>query len=153
MANPRQTGHQIRAGTFTSAGMGSTYAISGFPNQSDQIVDNQIQVPWVAPSEIAVPEYARAVIYADGSQRADGFLGWTWQFSYWTFGMFSYWLTTFWPSGVYSAAVTVMVYDATDTAIYVNAQAYRPVIGQSLDWAVAGYTNIKVKFGFGKVTS
>lgn len=153
MPNPRNTAHQIRAGTFNSSGMGSTYQITNFTVQSDQIVDNAPLVAWQAPLQIVVPEYADVPQYADGSRRPRGYLKWTWSFSYWTFGMLGYWLTTFWPAGVYSAPVTVLVYDATDSAIYVNAMVYRPVIGKALEWSVGGYANVKVDFDFGKLTS
>ena len=153
MPNPRNTGHRIRAGTYAAAGVTSGYAIESFPVQTDQIVDNATMVPWLAPMKITVPEYGQVYTMVDGSRRPGGFLAFTWEFGYLTFGMVSYWISTVWPSGVYSAAVTVMTYDATDTAVFVQCQAYRPKIPDDVEWFYAGYQNFKIKFDFGVVTT
>jgi hypothetical protein len=153
MANGRQTGHQIRAGTYTSSGMGTAYAITSMPLQTDQVVDGQVQVPWVAPMKIAAPEYSRIYNTVDGSQRPDGYLNVEWILGYMTFGMFTYWLNTFFPSSVYSSPVTIKTFDSTDSPIYIQCIAYRPRIPDDVEWAIGGYQNVKMRFVFGVPTT
>lgn len=122
MPTARATGHRLRAGTYTAAQLTSTYNVVDFAVQSDQ----NALTPWVIDAAgTTPPKYARIVSNADLSRSADGFVSWQWRFSYKTNGMVGYWLTTFLPAGVQSAAVTALTYDETDTVTYWNATLLR----------------------------
>lgn len=154
MTTTRHDDHRLRAGTFTSAGITSTYAILNWTAQADQLQDNQTVIPWAGPFQCLPPEYARVAGAADLTQRPDGFLhGVLGPFSYWTFGMMNYLITTVFPASVYYAAVSMMLYDITDTAIYVNATMARPVIGQDFEPEIGGWKNIKLRYEMGSLTS
>ena len=123
MPNARATGHRIRSGTHTSANITSGYAVTSLATQSDMTSG----VEWYAPMRdgTSIPRRARIVTAADGTQVADGFYVFEWRFSYFTFGMLSHWFTSFLPSSAESALVSVMAYDDTDTAIYLNCTLLR----------------------------
>jgi hypothetical protein len=158
MPTPRATGHRIRAGTQTVGNITSTYAVSALPTQTDQGV-----VEWVIDgSSTTYPEYARVVINLDGSASADGPVSFQWNMTYMTEDMMSHWLTTFLPSGVYSAAVSVMTYDPVGTAVYLNCKLYRPNFSEaggnqfdgrmsSAQYAFGGYRNVIWRFGEGTI--
>lgn len=154
MPNPRNDGHRFRAGTFTSASVGSAFAFVNFPVQSDQTIDNQTFAPWAGPYQSLPPEYARIWQAADGTQHFDGpFHGVIGPFTYWTFGMMSYFISTNFAAGVYTAAATIMVYDITDTAVFLNVTAHRPVIGQDFEPQYGGWGNVKLRYEIGTVTA
>lgn len=154
MPNARNDGQRLRLGTFTSSGITSAYTIRDFANVADQLQDNQPIVPWAGPYQCEPPEYARIWIAADGTQRQDGFLhGVLGPFSLWTFGMTNFMLATYWPGGVYSSLVSMMLFDATDTAIFLNATAYRPVIGQDFEPVYSGWQNVKIRYDIGAITA
>lgn len=158
MPSTRQTGHRLRAGTFTSSGITSTYAIESWSVQSDQIATNQVGYPWIAPYQAIAPDYARVTDSADLTTIADGFLEWTWTFSYWTFGMFAYFMSTFFSSTLYSAtrstAISAMAYDVNDVALYLNANLKLPKLGTDFFKAeMGGYRDIKLSFSAGKIVS
>jgi hypothetical protein len=99
-------------------------------------------------------EYAVIAVNADDSASAHGFITGTLEFSFWTFGMISYILTTFFASNVYSAPVSLMLYDITDTAFYLNAVAYRPVRNdqfQDFEPYPTGWANVKLRFSDGVI--
>ena len=154
MPTPRNDGHRFRVGTFTSASVGSAFAFLNFAVQADQSQDNQAIVPWAGPYQSLPPEYSRVWIAADGTQQKDGYYkGVIGPFSLWTFGMMSYFISTNFAGGVYSAAATIMVYDITDTAVFLNCTAYRPVVGQDMDAYYSGWQNVKIRYDFGVVTA
>jgi hypothetical protein len=157
MPNARQTGHRLRLGTFTSSGITSTYAIENWALQSDQSQDNQINVPWVAPYQAKPPDFARKTNSADLSTRYDGPLTWEWDFSYWTFGMTAYLISTFFGGSIYtsagSVAVSGLTYDVSDTAIYFNASLERPSIKDALTPEYAGFKTVKLTFTAGVLVS
>lgn len=153
MPNVRAEGHRLRAGTYTSSSVTTTYAITAWTVQSDQQLNGQTVSPWIPPYQAPPPEYARVITTGDLNQGADGYLKWTWTFSYWTFGQMSYFLSTYLSGSVYSAAVTAMTYDATDTAVFINATLNRPVINQDMEPEIAGWKNVKLRFDSGVVTS
>lgn len=150
----RNDDHRLRAGTYTSASITPTYAIINWAVQSDQVIDNQTAIPWAGPFQSIPPEYARIAIAADLSARQDGYLhGVLGLFRFWTFGMMSYLISQIFPAGIYSAAVSMMLYDATETAVYLNATMHRPVIGQDFEPEIGGWKNIKLRYEAGSITS
>jgi hypothetical protein len=154
MPATRQTGHRLYYTWVSKTLVTSTYAITSWTPQGDQYVNSNIMVPWLAPKEITVPEKSRITTMADGSIRADGYYKFTWTFDYWTFGMMTYFLNTFnLGSPIYSVPVTVMTYDPTDTAVFLQCYVARPVIigGQDVEWHWAGYKNVKLNFTVGTV--
>ncbi len=154
MPTARNTGHRLRLGTFTSTGITTAYAITAFPVQADQLIDNQPAVEWAAPYQSLPPEYVRVAGYMDGLQLQDGFLhGVLGPFRYWTFGMVGYVLTNIFPSNAYSSLVSMMLYDASDNAVFLNCTLYRPVIGRDYKPAYGGWEDINLKFEIGTLTS
>lgn len=151
MPNARGEGHRWIAGTVTSSTLTSTYAIANWPNQTDQLANNVVYVAWTPPVGIVAPEYSRIARMADGSQRGDGFLKFTWEFSYLTFGMYAYILSNIFASK-YSAKCTVMTYDPSNSAVFINATAYRPDI-RNLSGIYGGYQDVKFDFDYGVLTS
>jgi hypothetical protein len=157
MPTPRLTGHRLRSGTHASGSITSTYNVTSFPIQTDQGV-----VDWVIDGrQTTSPEYARIVVTADGTARADGFQTFQWHITYMTHDMMNYWNTQFLGSSVKSAAVSVLTYDAEDTAVYLNCTLYRAVIASggslvqaapqmsSAEYAFGGYQNVIWRFAFG----
>ena len=67
--------------------------------------------------------------------------------------MMSYFISTNFAGGVYSALATIMVYDITDTAVFLNVTAYRPVIGQDFEPGYSGWANVKIRYDIGTVTA
>lgn len=123
MPTARSTGQRIAAGTITAAALTSTYLITALPVQSDQAFDT----PWIVASSLCTtPTPARITTNADLSRSADGFYAWRLGFSYMTFDMFGYWLSTFFPGDVWSAPVTIMDYSDTNEAMFFNATLWRP---------------------------
>jgi hypothetical protein len=123
MPTARATGQRIAAGTITAASLTSTYAITNLPVQTDQ----DFSCPWVVDSSLcSTPTPARITTNADLSRSADGFYAWRLGFSYMTFDMFGYWTSTLLPGNAWSAPITVMDYDETDTAVFFNATIWRP---------------------------
>lgn len=144
---PRKTGHRIKAGTTTVVLLTSTYAITAFPMQSDQPDDALWEL---AGDPKAIPTPARISSNADGSKSADGFYTFEFRFSYMTFLMVKYWLDTFLAGGVQSAAVTVMAYDETDTAVFLTALLLKPNLSEATKFT-GGYTNVVWRFVLGVV--
>lgn len=144
----RSVGHRIRSGTHTVANLTSTYEVSALPVQSDQS-----PILWqVAGEGSTVPTPARVVTQADLSRAADGFYSFQWRFSFMTFGMVSYWLTTYLASGVRSADVTVMTYDATNTAVYLQCLINRPEFPSSeAQISPTGWSNVIWRFTRGVI--
>lgn len=152
MPTARGDAPRLRSGTQAVGSITSTYAVTNWTVQSDQQVNNQIVVPWVAPYQMLPPEYSRIIIAADGTQTGDGYVrGVFGPFVYWTFGMMDYFLDTYLSTTAYSAAGSLMVYDITDTAIYLNATIYRPIIGQDMEPVFGGWQNVKIRYDFGTV--
>ena len=149
----RNDDYRIRPGTFTSGSITATYSITAWTVQSDQMQDNQVIVPWLAPFQAIPPEFARIAQNADGSVREDGFLHGVLPFPYWTFGQMNYLISTYFSGGVYSALVSMLVYDRNDAAMYLNATLFLPVVGQDMDPEIGGYKNIKLRYGIGVVTA
>lgn len=156
MPTARNTGRRIRAGTFTSSGITSTYAVENFTVQTDQRQNGVIVVPWLDPYQPDPPEYARIATALDGTARPDGYQKGVLIFDMWTFGMYDYAQTTLWPGGVYSALVSMMLFTAKDVAVFLNATAYLPVITQNqrdMEPIAGGWENVKVRYDFATVTS
>lgn len=145
MVNARQTGQRIRSGLQVVANVTSAYAVKSLAVQSDQ--DDSL--PWILAGKLCTwPKPARVVQYMDQSQDADGYYLFQWGFSYMTFGMYSFWRASFLPSGVWSAAVTVMTYDDTDTAVYLQCSINRPT---TLTNEVGGYRDVIFTFSQGVI--
>lgn len=152
MPNARGDAPRLRAGTVVVASITSTYAITNWTVQNDQKQGAVTIVEWLAPYQALPPEYDRIALALDGTARPDGFMhGIFGPFSYWTFGMMDYFLDTYLSTTAYSALVSMMVYDITDTAIYLNSTIYRPIPGQDMEPAVGGWKNIRVRWGIGTV--
>lgn len=149
MTNARKTLQRLRAGTFTSADLGSTYEIGQLATQSDQTSG----IPWIIAADgTTTPTPARITTNADLSRSPDGFYSWSWRMSYFTFGMTDFWLTTFLPGGVFSAPVTVMTYDEADGALFLNATIWRPTFpSDKAQNAPAGFGNIVWDFTRGVI--
>lgn len=136
----RKRDYRIRTGHHTSVA-GDTYLIRLFPRQTDQ----RWQVQWVEPELAEPPRPAELVEMQDGSILPNGDILFSWRFSYLTFGMYKYWNTTFLPGGVYSAEVTVGLYDDYDElAVYQAAMQHR--FADDREKASGGYKNIIYRF-------
>lgn len=146
----RNTGHKLAAGTLTVVAMGSEPEIKAWTKQSDQ----SAAIPWTSPeTTFDAPRRPRFSVMADGSKRSDGFYAWQWAFSFWTHDMLGYVLTTFFPNDEASVAVTVLAYDATDTAVYLTATLDNPVASGGLIAlrGAGGYSNVVLNFTMGTV--
>ena len=147
MANARLIGHRIRSGHFASASsITSTYEITAIATQTDQRGDT----PWTAPAAEGTtpPRPAEFITALDESVVANGYYAWQWVFSYMTFDMYQYWMTTFCDTNAWYGDVTVMTYSEFDVAIYLKAKMKRP---QNLAIAMGGYRDITFLFTHGEV--
>lgn len=149
MPTARKEGQRVRAGTYTSSGITASYAISAYAAQSDQGI-----VLWRLDGKLTTPpQRARRSILGNGAIREDGFWRCQLGFSYLTFGMVSY-LQSAWFASAASAAVSVMVYNPSDTAVYLNGILYQPVWGQTDSaYAPGGYRDVVFRFEQGVTTA
>lgn len=140
--------YRIRDGIRAVGDMTDTYKIESIVAQTDQGA-----VPWLAPDiyQSTPPRQSKVVQTLDMSQTASGFYTFEWVFSYWTNDMLGYWHTTFLPSSVESANVTVKAYDDTDTAIHLTAVLLKPRAGDHMTQAWAGWRNVRMRFAKGVV--
>lgn len=134
------TGHRIASGTIAKASLTTTYLLSALTKQSDQTV-----IEWVVNSTPPVKQRVRRAI--SGKDSRDGFYRFTWTFSIMSYGMYSYFISQF-LSGVESAAVTVLTYDATNTAKYYQCTLHRPS-EDSLDLVAIGARPVVFEFTHG----
>ena len=149
MPTLRLMGHKISAGHVTVSAMGSVGAIRDLARQTDM----QAYVNWLPPNakKSTVPAPGRVVTTLANTRAAEGFYSWQWVFDYLTHDMYSYWRTTFLPSGVWSANVTVLTYDDTDTAVHLQAVMARPVVGDGLGILPGGYGDVTFTFTQGVI--
>jgi hypothetical protein len=140
----RLTGQRLRSGLWIVADLTSTYEIEALAAASDQ--DDQSL--WTIAGDGSQPvQPARISSNADGSVSADGFMNFSWRFSYLTFGMTTAWLTNCGLTSARSAPVTVMTYDETDAAVFLTALAIRPLLpGPDAQYAPGGYSNVIMRF-------
>lgn len=154
MARARLTGHRLRSGTYTSGNITSAYAVTAWTVQTDQkTAAGDTVIPWVAPVQPLPPARQRYIEPLDQTQQSEGFLVWEWVFSYWTFNMYSYFLTTYLATSNEYGLVSALAYDPTDTAIYLNATVRKPRIGEDMEPAPGGWRNIKLRFSRGSITA
>jgi hypothetical protein len=139
-----------RYGTYTSSSITSTYSWVNYTVQSDQTIDNQTAVEWIPPYQMLPPEYARINALGDPDGWLVGVFG---PIELMTFGQMSYVLSTNFPGGIYKAAGSLMVYDKSGTAVYLNATMHRPIIGQDMEPRPAGWGQVKFRYDFGVVVS
>ena len=118
------TGHKLAAGTLDVAGMGAVDPITSWAKVSDQFHD------WLAPADQSVPETAVYIETLEGGVREHGYRRLDWQFSLWTPGQMEYLYDTFLASGVQTAPVTILTYDATEDAVYLNCILHRPTLAK-----------------------
>ena len=149
MPTMRLIGHRIRAGTHTVVNITSTYEVTALPVQGDM---DTYPIEWLPPDDSSTPPVrARIETAADGTRLSDGFYEFQWRFSYMTFGMLTHWLNTFLPSGAESAAVSVMTYDNTNTAVYLNCTLIRPTLPGDAAPAPGGWRDITFRFTGGTI--
>lgn len=154
MPTARNDAPRLRAGTVASASITSTYAITNWTVQSDQQQGSVTVVEWLGPYQMIPAIPARIAIAMDGTARADGFYrGTLGPFSYWTMGMVGYYHSTYLGTGVYSAAGSLMVFDETDAALYLNATIYRLIPGQDMEPYAGGWKNVRIRYDFGAVAA
>jgi hypothetical protein len=148
---------RLRSGIYGSSGITSAYAVSAWTVASDQKQNGVIVAPWIGPYQMIPPRRARVTIAADGTAREDGFYsGIFGPFDYWTFGQMSYFTSTYLSGGVLSALVSMMVWDENDSALYLNATIYRPIINsqfRDMEPAPGGWQNIGIRYGFGEIAA
>jgi len=149
MPTLRLIGHKISAGHVTVSAMGSVVTIMNLTRQTDMAAYNR----WLPPnaSKSTIPAPAQVATSLANTRTAEGFYTWSWVFDYMTHDMFGYWRTTFLPSGAWSANVTVLTYDDTDTAVYLQAVMARPVVGSGLTVSAGGYTDVTFNFTQGVI--
>jgi len=124
----RKTGQRIRAGTLPVSSVTSAYEVEQIPFTADM----DLQPFWTidaTKSHVILP--ARLTINEDGTSDYDGPLLALWTFGLMTFGMVSYWLSTYmsgvsFTGGSVSSSVTIMAYDETDTAIFIQCTMTAP---------------------------
>lgn len=145
----RKTAHRIRSGTQTVGNVTDSYAVTSLAVQSDQ----NDATPWELSGDgTTVPTPARISTNADLSQSDDGFYAFKWKFSYMTFGMVSHWLSQFGLTTARTALVTVMTYDATDTAVYLTCTIIKPTFpSDKAQYAIGGYMNVVWEFVGGEI--
>lgn len=149
MPTLRQIGHKISAGHVTVGAMGSVATIRALARQTDM----PAYVNWLPPNAFksTIPQPARLSPSIAGTLAAEGFYTWRWVFDYMTHDMYSYWRTTFLPSSVWSANATVLAYDDTDTAVYLQGIIWRPKEGEGLTVIQTGYQDVTFEFTNGVV--
>jgi hypothetical protein len=141
--------HRIRAGIQTVANVTSTYAVKNIALVADQA---PFETPWIIASRSSIPlRRARYSDSADSGVIADGYWIFEWVISYMTFGMVSYWNTTFYPSSVEYADVTVMTYDQNNTAVFLTCKGRRLNFPRDgANWP-GGYRDVRMQFEEGNV--
>lgn len=143
----RQTGHRLRSGLWLPTDVDSSYAVSALPVQTDM---GLLPLWGINAQESDPPKYARITTNADLSQSGDGFLTFSWVFSFMTFLMLDAWFDSFLPSGIQSAPVTVMTYDETEVARFIQATLLRTVFPSQEARAVpSGWGGVKWTFVLG----
>lgn len=155
MPTARAQGWKFASGTLSVASMAGQPLFTAWTVQSDQKTSTGLNfIPWAIPLPTSkIPRYARYTTNADLSRSADGFFTMEVIFSYWTFGMVSYWNSQLLPSSVQSAAVTVLVYDETNTAAYYNMTLLRAVFPDDGTPVFGGFSNITHRFINGVVAT
>lgn len=139
-------------GTFGSSGITAANAWTSYPTQTDMLQDNQVLIPWIPPAQMLPPTYSRVALNLDGSARHDGFLGGSFgPIKYITFGQIAYVLSTIFPSNADSSPVSMMVFDATDTAIFLNATMYRPITGQDYTPVFGGWQDLMLRYSLATI--
>jgi hypothetical protein len=148
----RKTGWRIKSGINAVAAVTSSYAVEAIALQSDQ----DFSTPWTINGLASdPPTLSRVDVYLDQSKQGDGGVKLKWHMDYMTHGMFGYWLSTYLPGVTYvsklqSAPVTIMTYDQTDTAVFIQENLYLP---ETLTPAVGGWKDIDWIFDGGyKIT-
>lgn len=149
MPTLRLIGHKISAGHITVAAMGAVATIMNLTRQTDMAAYNL----WLPPNadKSTIPTPAQVTTTLGNVRSAEGFYTWQWVFDYMTHDMYSYWRTTFLPSGIQSANVTVLAYDDTDAVVYLQAVMGRPSVGAGLTVAPGGYTDVTFTFTQGVI--
>jgi hypothetical protein len=145
-------GHKISAGHVSVATMGSVSTIMSLPLQTD-MKGHRL---WIPPNEkkggTPFPKVAHKSQSLAGTSANEGYYTWVWVFDYFTHDMYGYWLTQFLPSSVPSASVTVLMYDKTNTAIYLQATIHEPDLDKNqLTRFDGGYRDVTFEFSNGVV--
>lgn len=113
------TGHRLRAGTHAALDITTDYEIGKFPVQSDQGV-----LPWGVNTLILEPQEFRTPL--SFKKIPQGYLSGAITFSGLSFGMYDYLLDTFYPTGLWWAAVSGMTYNERNEAVFFQAIMHRP---------------------------
>lgn len=118
---------RLAPGTITKAALdaGSSYLLQNFPLQSD--MNSNL---WYAESD--APEYQLVERTLSRKVREDGYILTALRFKVMTFGMISYFKTTFFTAANRWADVTVKVYSEKDVAVYVQGRMELPQFGSEL---------------------
>lgn len=139
--------YRLGVGTLSTATIegSSSYLLENFTVQSDQI--SALIHPWGPPSDegTTYPRFARYVIAADLSQRADGFIEFNWVLPYLTEGMLSYIEAQIWGSAQ-SALVTAKTRKSNGVFDVYNATALRPIPDEHYERGYKGVENYLIRF-------
>lgn len=152
MPTARLVDHRIRAGTYGVSDITSGYAVTALAVQTDMHPAGLTWVDWLPPTKASMPpRRLRFSENADGSISADGPYVFEWRFSYWTMDMLTLWRTTFLPSGVESAAVSVMTYTEEDIAVYLNCTLKNSHFPGDGEAEAGGWKNLIWRFSQGTI--
>ncbi len=150
----RKTGQRIRAGTLAAASVTSAYEVQVIPFTSDM----DLLPLWTIDakkSHVLLP--ARLTINEDGTSNYDGPIVGLWSFGLMTFGMVSYWLSTFmsgivFTGGILSSPVTIMAYDELDNALFIQCTMTAPDFTK-LETGVGSFLDVPWTFTNGVIVS
>jgi hypothetical protein len=136
---------RIATGTITKVAIdaGSSYLLQNFTLQSDMGANAAL---WNA--NVVVMQRAELRTALSGKTTGQGYLTGGILFDVMTFGMVSFFKTTFFSGGVLSAAATFKLYDNTDTAQYIQGILYQPD-WQSVTQIAIGYTDVLWQIAYG----
>jgi len=115
--------YEIRLGTYNIASMGAAYAVTAFPVQTDMAEFGLVR--WIQPIDPSgrVYEVDETIDALDGTRGGFGGYRFSWFFQPLTPNMLTYLRTTFFPSSVWSSAVTVRTWDRSYDWRYFNCIA------------------------------
>jgi len=145
---PTQRGRDqaIKAGLHDVVDFTDDDIIRNFPLQSDM----DLRFRWAAPDMRLAPGIPRVRVERSfsGHSRNLGTYFFDWGFGNFTLGMTTYWFTTFLPSGVPSAAITVRTYDRDGNPVYLQCILHEPA-----DYPIqeGGYQNVLFSFTDGVI--
>ncbi len=145
MANRSNT-FKIVTAHVSKATVDAATSIGSWAKQSDQPV-----FTWKAPnSERSIWAVRTREMFLNQKYKTNGGLHGQFVFDWWSMGMYTYWKTNYWASGVQSKEATYLWVDIAGTAQYVQCTIHLPTQDDSTLVVVpGGFKDIIIKISDG----